>query len=84
MSEAILDFRVWIEPSPVPSMPELLAYSGYAQTNDGKFVVAGGIHTSYKNGPGPTNWIESDRIYSLDLHNYTVSYCMFYIKQLIL
>ena len=74
--EAMLDFRVWIEPSPVPSMPELLAYSGYAQTNGGKFVVAGGIRTSYKNGPGPTNWVESDRIYSLDLHNYTVSYTL--------
>ena len=53
-------------------MPELLAYSGYAQTKDGKFVVAGGTRTSYKNGPGPTSWLESDRIYSLDLNNYTV------------
>ena len=33
-------------------MPELLAYSGYAQTGDGKFVVAGGVRASYKNGPG--------------------------------
>jgi len=66
-----LDKREWMEPSPVPPMPELLAYSGYAQTGDGQFIVAGGIRASYKNGPGPTNWLESDRIYSLDLNNYT-------------
>ena len=70
---ATSNFREWMEPSPVPPMPELLAYSGYAQTGDGQFIVAGGIRASYKNGPGPTNWLESDRIYSLDLNNYTVT-----------
>ena len=52
-------------------MPELLAYSGYATTGDGHLVVAGGIRTSNK-APGPTIWLESDRIYSLNLKDYEV------------
>ena len=52
-------------------MPELLAYSGYTTTSDGHLVVAGGVRTSNKS-PGATTWLESNRIYSLNLNNYKV------------
>ena len=61
-----------MEPSPVPDMPEPLTYSTYSTTGDGHLVVDGGRYPSHSNGPGPTQWVSSDQVYSLDLNDYKV------------
>ena len=51
-------------------MPEPLSRSEYSTTADGHLVIEGGSYPSYANGPGPTEWVSSNRIYSLDLNNF--------------
>ena len=58
-------------------MPEPLSRSRYSTTADGHLVIEGGSYPSYANGPGPTEWVTSNRVFSLDLNNYQVTMPMF-------
>lgn len=61
-----LETRQW---SRLSDMPELIANSGYAMDHgNGKLYSAGGFHARY-DGPGPTQWIYSDKIYVYDFAN---------------
>lgn len=64
--------RVWKNG---PDMPELLAYSGYTMVGS-VFYVIGGYHTKY-DGPGPTQYVYSEKIHSLDLTNLEVTNIFF-------
>ena len=59
-------------------MPEPLSRSQYSTTADGHLVIEGGTYPSYANGPGPTEWVTSNRVFSLDLNNFQVTYYRLY------